>query len=218
MLTDEQWTAIQKDRGHSNVRQPDESEREAATKRLKKIVGRSATDPGWQQRIRVRNDTGALCLAVVECFPLRGAASESEAWRDPSALMAPLVSYPLEDGAAVLLRNSPEDIVAARKKCLAAHEESERARFDAAVAVLTQMSGGSREAQEAAARERERWNPGGWANLAPTVRLALLLAYAVEARDAALSADLKAAAKVLHADGRAGTPSREWWVDLGLRL
>ncbi|MBN2574934.1 MAG: hypothetical protein JXP73_10255 [Deltaproteobacteria bacterium] len=217
MLTDAAWDKIQRDKGRDNVRQPDDEEREAATRRLRKAVGRSATEPGWQDRIRVRADTNTFALAVVECFGLRGGVPEEQAWRDPSALMAPLVYYPLEEGAKVLLSGNPEEVLARRREVIAAHEKSEQAKFDAAVAVLTQMNGGSREAQEAAAREREKWAPAEWRNLAPTVRAALLLAYATENRDAALSADLKALAKSMNANG-GPCPSRAWWEDAGVKV
>ena len=217
MLTDAEWDKISRDQGRSNVREPTDAEREEATRRLRKVVGRKASSPELQTRLRMRADTNQPVLAVCEHFALRGGATEEAPWSDPSALMSPLCYFSLEDGASRLRDGEPETVIEARRQRIDEHEKAARARFDKSVAALVQMTGGTQEQREAGARERERWSPGRWSGLSPVVRAALLLAYAVEGRDPALAGDLKAVARAMNASGAGPCPSREWWNDLGIR-
>jgi hypothetical protein len=216
MLSEDKWQEIQKaaSRGPT-VRAPDADERARATRELKKLIGGAASEPTWQERLRVAIVDGEPLLEIRECFQLRG-TDESAPWNDPYPMVSAVVFYPLAPGAALLQdpERSPEAVLQRRKERIAEHAKQQEADRERALASLAATAGGSREERMEAERRAKQWRPDGWKNLPPTVQLALRLAYAVEQRDAALSAGLVTLAAEANRGGLA-CPSREWWTDLG---
>ena len=216
MIDNNQFAELQKQAKRGpGVREATAEERGEATKRLKKLGVGAAGEPGWQSRIFVRLDDDKPVLAVDEAMPVLGGPEEAP-WLDAMSTHPVRVFYGLDAGVALLQdpARNPEVLLARRRELVAKHKQEEEENHARNLASLKSMVGGTRDEREAKERERQRWNPSGWANLPDMIRFALRLAYLVEQRDTALAADLTTLAREANRGGPS-YPQREWWRDLG---